>query len=180
MIAPPVTPCFRCYVEALPPAGVADTCDTAGIITPLPALVASLQVAIGLRHLVDGTVARGMSFFDVWKRPGETRRTFEDAVALDDCPSCALKQFPALDTTRETLVTLCGRNSVQIAATDASGDLDAAESRLRPFGDVHRHEESITATIPEGRLTLFRDGRIVVEGTVDAHEAKSIAARYLA
>lgn len=180
MIAPTSTPCFRCYVETLPPAGVADTCDTAGIITPLAAFVASLQVAIGLRFLVEGTITRGMTFFDLWKKPGEMRRTFEHASSLADCASCAQRLFPALDATRETLVTLCGRNSVQISSRDSSGDLDAAEERLRPFGAVHRHDESITASIPEGRLTLFRDGRIVVEGTVDPHEAKTIASRYLA
>ena len=34
------TPCLRCYLEALPPAGSGPTCDTAGVVPTLPPLVA--------------------------------------------------------------------------------------------------------------------------------------------
>jgi adenylyltransferase/sulfurtransferase len=178
-IRPPSTPCFRCYLEFLPPAGVADTCDTAGIITPLPSLVAGYQVAMALRFLVDGSFPRGLSTFDAWALPGEARLAFRESAALADCPSCGLRSYPALNEAESSLVTLCGRNSVQITS-GVDGDLGAAAARLEKVAVTTRHAESVTASIPEGKITLFRDGRIVVEGTTDPHEAKSIAARYLA
>src|SRR5262247_592172 len=38
----PGSPCLRCYLETLPPAGSGPTCDTAGVVPTLPPLVASI------------------------------------------------------------------------------------------------------------------------------------------
>lgn len=178
MIDAPRTPCFRCLLESMPPLGVADTCDTAGIITPLPAIVVGVQTAIALKYLVSGVVTRGLTLFDAWVDPGVSRRVLEETTASLECRSCGTRELPALTDNREETVTLCGRNSVQLVG-GATADLDAATQRLRESGEVHRHDESVTVTLPEHRLTLFRDGRIVVEGTTDSLEAKALAARYL-
>lgn len=178
-IAPPKTPCIRCYLEAAPPLGVTETCDTTGIITPLPSLVSALQVTLALRHLVDDSISAGLTMFDSWNHPGESRRLLEGAKPLADCPSCGLRELPALSDSTEDVVSLCGRNSVQLSGGVAVS-IDDAAARFGSVASIERNPHSLTATIAEGRLTLFDDGRIIVEGTTDAIEAKSIVARYLA
>ncbi len=179
MIVPKTTPCLRCLMEKEPSLGAADSCETAGIITPLPALIASLQVTSALRWLVDGSFDQGIFFWDVWTDPAPMV-SFETARPDSECRSCGTGELPSLHSSRGELAVLCGRNSVQMTFGAASGDLDRLEKRFRGIlSEVHRHPESLTAAIPEGKLTLFEDGRVIVEGTTDPLEARSIAARYL-
>jgi molybdopterin/thiamine biosynthesis adenylyltransferase len=177
-IVPGVTPCLRCLLAELPPLGAADNCDTAGIITPLPSVVAALQVSAAMRLLVDGGFERGVTTFDLWRGGQSFRHSFETVTPDPGCISCGLRELPALSDPGEEVVTLCGRNSVQIVSGHTA-DLDAAQSRMSAAGTVHRHQQSMTAEIAEGFLTLFDDGRVIVEGTTDPIEAKSIVARYL-
>jgi adenylyltransferase/sulfurtransferase len=177
-IVPGRTPCLRCYLRDVPGMGPADSCDTAGIITPLPTLVASLEVAAALRWIVEGALDRGLMSLDLWTSPPSFRRIFESAEPDRECASCGTRELPALRGDSGELVTLCGRNSVQIA-DGRDADLDAIEARLRPVYPLHRHPESVSADISEGRLTVFADGRMIVEGTTDPLRAKSIVARYL-
>lgn len=177
MFVPGVTPCLRCLLEFLPPFGSAESCDTAGIITPLPAFVASMQTAIALRWIVERAFEPGITTFDLW-RGGAIRPSLQSVTRQKDCASCGTGELPSLKADTEQLVTLCGRNSVQIHTT-LCVDLDGAARRFTGVAAVQRHPQSITATIDEGLITLFDDGRVIVEGTTDPLEAKSIVARYL-
>jgi adenylyltransferase/sulfurtransferase len=177
-IVPGTTPCLRCLLAELPPLGAADNCDTAGIITPLPSVVASLQVAAAMRLLTGGGFTAGVTTFDLWRGGDSFRHSFEHVQRDPACVSCGLRELPALRDAGEEVVTLCGRNSVQIVSGHAA-DLEAAAMRMSAAGPVQRHPQSMTATIAEGFLTLFDDGRVIVEGTTDPIEAKSIVARYL-
>lgn len=177
MFVPGSTPCLRCLLEFLPPFGSAESCDTAGIITPLPAFVAALQVATALRWIVERRFEAGIATFDLWQG-GTVRRSLQSAARNPGCPSCGTRELPALRSDAEQLVTLCGRNSVQLYATIAV-DLDGAAQKFASIGGVRRSPQSVTAEIDEGLLTVFDDGRVIVEGTTDPLEAKSIIARYL-
>lgn len=178
---PPATPCFRCLMEAAPPLGTGTSCETAGIIAPLPRIVSSIQVAMALRFVVEDAWDRGLLTFDAWAPLSSHRTLFAEVGADPACVSCGSpEKLPALADGSEEIVTLCGRNSVQIRDAVRVA-LDAAASRFeslsRPW---HRHPQSVTAEIAEGRLTLFDDGRVIVEGTTDPLEARSIVDRYLA
>jgi molybdopterin/thiamine biosynthesis adenylyltransferase len=177
VFVPSQSPCFRCLMSELPPLGSFDSCDTAGIITPLPSIVAGLQVAAAMRLLVSGEADRGLLTLDAWRPAVSYRRLLASASIDRTCPSCALRELPALAAEERETVSLCGRNSVQIDS-GVPADLDAFARRFAATV-VHRHDSSVTATIDEGRLTLFDDGRIIVEGTIDVVEAKTIAARYV-
>ena len=178
VFVPTQSPCFRCLMAELPPFGSFDSCDTAGIITPLPSIVAGLQIAAAMRLLVSGESDRGLLVLDAWK-PAESFRSLLGSASIDrQCPSCALRQLPSLVPDNREIVSLCGRNSVQIDS-GIPVDLEAFAVRFATRTVVHRHPSSVTAMIDEGRLTLFDDGRIIVEGTTDIVEAKSIAARYV-
>ncbi|HVR41943.1 MAG TPA: ThiF family adenylyltransferase [Thermoanaerobaculia bacterium] len=172
-------PCYRCLLGNAPNLGAGETCDTAGIVAPLPSLVASMQAAFVLRWIVDGTMPAGMRFVEIWGDEPGWRTLFEDAAPDPECRSCGRGDLPALREEHQEVVTLCGRNSVQIV-TARIADLDRAERRLRELSPtIHRHARSVTARLDSGALTLFDDGRIIVEGTTDPHEATSLVARCL-
>ena len=76
---PGVTPCLRCYLEALPPAGSGPTCDTVGVVPTLPPLVASVGITEALRLAVGRPPARGVLSIRVWEGGFASRRLFENA-----------------------------------------------------------------------------------------------------
>lgn len=176
-ISPGETPCLRCMLEQVPAIGSAESCDTAGIITPLPAIVAAWQVASALRWIVARTCERGLFTFDPWN--GQLQKAMSHATPDPECRSCGTGDLPALTESAEQVVTLCGRNSVQISGGERV-DLEMAAGRLASAHRVERSEQSVSAFIDSGILTLFSDGRIIVQGTTDPSEARSIIARYLA
>src|SRR6185369_12003151 len=67
-IVPGSTPCLRCVLEAMPEAGSGPTCDTAGVIMPIVAVIASIQAAEALKLLTGRMEALHNSLIriDVW------------------------------------------------------------------------------------------------------------------
>jgi molybdopterin/thiamine biosynthesis adenylyltransferase len=178
-LIPGATPCLRCYLESAPTLGSYDSCDTAGIITPAPPAVAAFQVTLVMRWIVgERDLTRGILTFDLWKETGRITTLLARARPNPSCPSCGTWQLPALSQNEEFAI-LCGRNSVQLF-TRADTDLSQAATQMQRAGrNLRRHRESITAEIDEGLLTLFEDGRVIVEGTTDPLQAKTIVTRYL-
>ncbi len=176
---PGTGPCFRCLLERVPALAAGETCDTAGIITPLPAIVAAMEVSFALRWIVEGTAPRGLRRIDLWSDDPAWTVAFAESAADRECASCGRREFPSLRADRQDVVSLCGRNSVQIVGAEVP-DLDAASLRLSRSGlETHRHAQSLTVRVPEGSVTLFEDGRVIVEGTIDTMEATTLVAKYL-
>jgi adenylyltransferase/sulfurtransferase len=178
---PRSTPCLRCYLEGLPPAGEGPTCDTAGIVPTLPPLVAAAAVTEALRLAVGRPPSRGLFRVEVWNGEISGRRFFEDARPSASCPVCAGSRFPALEGegASET-VRLCGRRSVQISpAGRERPDFDALESRLSRLGPVRRSPHLLSADVEGVQLTVFSDGRCVVRGLEDPMRARALYERYV-
>jgi len=175
------TPCLRCYLEALPPAGSGPTCDTAGVVPTLPPLVASLAMTEVARMAAGETPARGILTLTVWSGGFRSRRIFEDAGPSAACPVCAGSRYPALEGEGAAeMVKLCGRQSVQITPADRTRpDFDTLERRLAPLGRVRRSPQLLNADIEELSLTVFPDGRCVIRGTDDPSRARSYYDRYV-
>jgi adenylyltransferase/sulfurtransferase len=178
---PGATPCLRCFLEHLPPAGATPTCDTAGVSGPVTHLVASLEASEALKLLTGGEAARGIGVVSLWGGSPSVRTTLASARPWPECPTCALRVFPSLRGEGEGAArALCGRDSVQILpAVEREVDLDALAARLSPLGELRRGESSVTATLPEAVLTVFRDGRAIVKGTDDPARGRSLLARYV-
>jgi adenylyltransferase/sulfurtransferase len=173
--------CLRCLFPEPPPAQSMDTCETAGVILPAVSAVAALQSAVALRWLsADHDARRAMPAtlvqLDVW--------TLEflsiNASQAADCPCCVRREFPFLDadSAREAVV-LCGRNTVQVRG---AGRIDMAQFKRR----ITEHASSLIEAGPllrfevEGlRVTLFPDGRALVEGTEDKGRARAVYDRYI-
>jgi molybdopterin-synthase adenylyltransferase len=177
------SPCFRCLVPVAPPASSVDTCDTAGVLGPATHLVASLQSLAAMQWITGARekVSREVMCVDLWNH--RFRSIALDSAIHADCVACSCRQFEYLDgeagRVMETAQTICGRDSVQIRGNGAV-NLDRMAQRLRSVGDVTQAKFFLRVLLPnDRRLTLFRDGRVLVDGTHDLLEAKSIVDRYI-
>ncbi len=179
-IVPGTTPCLRCIWPEPPAAGEAETCDTIGVIAPAVHLVAALQCAEALKLLAgrEDALSRALIVADVW------RGTFH-AMKLpqrpsEDCPCCARGQFEFLEGRRGfSPATLCGRNAVQVLPPEpVQVDLSALARRLsglRPQVNAFL----LRFVADDCRVTLFADGRAIIEGTTDPARARQLYARYI-
>jgi molybdopterin/thiamine biosynthesis adenylyltransferase len=180
---PGKTPCLRCYLEALPPAGSGPTCDTVGVVPTLPLLVASIGMTEILRFVVGEAPVAGILVLSLSVGPGgfRSRRLFESARSSSACPVCRRGRYPALEGegAAET-VKLCGRRSVQVTPADRRRpDFDALERRLAPVARIRRSPQLLNAELEDVSLTVFPDGRCVVRGTSDTGRARSLYDRYI-
>jgi molybdopterin/thiamine biosynthesis adenylyltransferase len=179
-ILPGEGPCLRCVFENKPPAGASLSCDTAGVIGPIVTLIAGMQVAEALKVLSGARdkVCRKIISVDLW----ENAHKFINLPPVNpDCPCCARNEFPFLDgLLGARATTLCGRNSVQIRNSDGTRmDLDALARRLGLFGPLEQNRFLLRAAIDGYQLTVFSDGRAIINGTYDIGVAKSLYARYV-
>jgi hypothetical protein len=182
-VLPGKTACLRCLVPEPPLPGTLPTCDTAGIIGPAAIVVGAVQAAEAIKLLVgDAEASAGrMLACDLW--------TFEWRVidlaplAAAGCGTCRGGDFPWLEgRLGGATAPLCGREAVQVAAATAGGrvDLTAIAARLAGVAAVTANEWILRAEVEPGiRLSVFADGRAIVDGTRDPARGRRIVARYL-
>jgi molybdopterin/thiamine biosynthesis adenylyltransferase len=179
-VRPHATPCLRCVFEETPPAGSAQTCDTAGVIQPIIAIVAAIQISEALKLLAGHTedLHGTLMQLDVWRN--EWRRIKLGKPATD-CPTCALARYETLAAeSDEFAAVLCGRNAVQVSPARASEiDLASLAERLRAAGRVKANEYLVRLSAGDYELTIFKDARAIIRGTDDTGVARSLYARYV-
>lgn len=172
-------PCFRCYLAEAPPPGVVETCDTAGVIGPAVLVAVGIATGEALKILCGRRerVARGLQIMELWDRSFRLLKVKPDPA----CPACA-GRFDYLAGKASAAVSLCGRGAIQLQPRERSElDLDAIASRLAPSGEASGNRFLLRfrpADWPEGELTLFRDGRVIVKGAEDPGRARALSARY--
>lgn len=169
--------CLKCvYPE--PPSGAQPTCETAGVLNPITATIAALQVGDAMRILAGqaGELALRITTVDVWS--GKIRQVAEPAPR-PDCPACGLRRFEHLEGARRVPISLCGRNAVQIHERARPLDLEELARRLEPLGQVRANEFALRFFLPPYEMTIFPDGRAILKGTQDVALARSLYARYI-
>jgi len=180
-VLPQDTPCLRCVFEKLPAPGSSPTCDTAGVLSPIVNVIASVQVAEALKILSGniGRINRRMLCFDVWENSYK-QIEIASVRAGGDCPCCQQRRFEFLEGVGSAATTLCGRDSVQISVRDGSGlNLKELAQRLKAVGKVQINEFLLRLTVDQFEIAVFPDGRGIVRGTKDAQVARSLYARYV-
>jgi molybdopterin/thiamine biosynthesis adenylyltransferase len=176
MIIPGQTPCLHCLMEELPAGGA--TCDTAGIIAPAVHMVVAYQTAEALKWLTGNrdAVRRELVSFDLWSNRQTAVRV--DALKKPDCPSCGERAvFPYLSRERMTRTdVLCGRDTVQIRPPlPQKRDLVKLSEQLRMTGGVvEANPYLVMFHYGRHRMVFFQDGRVLVHGTSDPAEARSL------
>ncbi len=178
-IVPNMTACFRCLVPDLPPRDMLETCDSAGVLGSAIGLIASWQVAEAIKILSGNrsAIRGGLIVLDSWNT--ECR-----VVALQrqtNCECCSSRNFPFLSgEIRSESTILCGKNAVQLESPhEQSQSLDLLAERLSLLGKVQQNNFFVRLTLAEYKLTIFRGGRTIVEGTTSVAEAKSVISRLL-
>jgi molybdopterin/thiamine biosynthesis adenylyltransferase len=174
-VIPGKTACLRCVYPDQPP-GAQPTCETAGVLGSITALIASLQVSEAIKILCGAEPSWKITTVDVWT--GDIRQIAEPGPE-PQCPACGLRQFPYLNGERRAPVSLCGRDAVQIHERARPLDLRDLAERLAPLGMVRANEFALRFETPPYLLTIFPDGRAIVKGTTDVGVARSLYARYI-
>ena len=182
VVIPGETPCLRCVFETQPPAELTPTCDTAGIISPIVNMIASLQVTETLKFLAGNKkdLLTGLYTYDIWTREAHSFKT-QSSFGKVDCICCQRKNFEFLEGTKGSrATTLCGRSAVQISSDRGEKiDFKQLASRLETVGKVKVNAFMLKCEIDEFELTLFPDGRAIIKGTTDPAQAKTIYAKYV-
>ncbi len=180
-IVPGKTACLRCLFDHAPSPGTTDTCDTAGIIAPIVHMIASVQACQALK-LISGCyddTEDTLVIFDVWK--GEYRGVDMRHARNQSCPACGKKQFEYLNAERGSFVTtLCGRNAVQLSWKESHTiNLEEIAAALSGVGDVSCNRFLLKFIAPDATITLFADGRAIIEGTDDPGVARVLYSKYI-
>ncbi len=178
LVIRPGSACLRCYVPELPAAGSLPTCDTAGVLGSVVALVGALVATEALKLLLGSPAVRAGEVFvlDAWSAELRRLRLPRDPA----CPCCGAGRHPFLDDAPAALATeLCGRDAVQLPGAGAPLDLVEVAGRLRGEGTVTSGPHLVRLDTRDRRILVFRDGRVIVGGTRDAAEARSVRARLL-
>ncbi len=177
-VLPGAGPCLRCIFPEPPDPGLLPTCDTRGVLNTAVVWVAAFQVTETLRILT-GDLDRGFNLtaFDIWR--GETQGV--EMKRNESCVCCVKECFEFLEGERGSLSTVfCGRNAVQVTrASKSVPDFTTLKKNLEPLGKVSLNGLILEFLCDEGRLLVFPDGRVLVMGTTDTAEARSLVARYI-
>lgn len=176
-ILPGVTACLAC-VFPKPPSGVVETCDTAGILNTAVNFAASLEVTEALKYLTgrESEMRRTLLAWDLWQNE---RSEIQAGRPRSGCEVCTARNFAHLRGEGRPHITLCGRNSVQIHEHHRPVDLAATAARLRPHGEVRHNGLLLQFRRGAHTMTLFADGRALIQGTTDITLARTLYARYI-
>jgi adenylyltransferase/sulfurtransferase len=181
-IVPGRSPCLRCLIDSLSAAAGIETCDTAGVIPPAPALIASIQAAEAIKILSGSleAVSRDLVAVDLWDNSMQRFALDREALARD-CPACCRGIYDYLEGEKGAQsIVLCGRNAVQIQAKRAGNiDLELLAARLEAHAAVVRNRFLLRTTLEGCVLAVFVDGRAIVSGTSDPVRARALYDRYV-
>lgn len=184
------SPCLRCVFDGPPPAGSQPTCDTAGVLGPLIAVIAGVQSAEAIKVLIGAHDRVRPTLFEIDAWASTTRETALAPLADPGCPCCVGRVFEYLEDDRADPVAICGANALQVSPTgrDPSQlDLEAIADRLTRHGSFSATRFFVRGSLdnePGARgepigLTIFRDGRAMIRGITDPARARSIYAKYI-
>jgi adenylyltransferase/sulfurtransferase len=186
------TACLACIFPK-PPTGNVETCDTAGILATAVNLAASIQVTEALKFLTGQPhlMRRTLLSFDLWNPAANAtpegnsyldRSEISAATPRPGCQVCGQRIFTHLAGRDRAHITLCGRDSVQIHEHHRPIDFAALRARLAAHADISDLRcNDLLLRFRRGplTLTLFADGRAIVQGTTDIALARSLYARFI-
>jgi len=176
-ILPGETACLACLFPR-PPAGMVETCDTSGILNTAVNFAASVEVTEALKFLVGAQdkMRRTLLGRDLWTND---QAEINAATPRARCPVCQQRDFAYLRGEDRPQITLCGRNSVQIHEHHRPVDFAEMQRRLEPHGKVNFNRLLLRFERGNYTVTLFADGRALVQGTTDVTVARSLYARFI-
>lgn len=176
-ILPGVTACLACIFPE-PPSGTVETCDTSGILNPAVNLAASLESVEAIKWIVGAhdRMRRTLFSCDLWSNEISE---IDSSCPRSSCLVCGQRQFSHLSGVGRPQITLCGRNSVQIHEHHRPIDFAELTRKLEAHGTVRSNEMLLRFDRGQHRITVFKDGRAIVQGTTDVGIARSLYSRFV-
>ncbi|MFC1862029.1 ThiF family adenylyltransferase, partial [Chloroflexota bacterium] len=175
-IIPHETPCFRCFSPVSVGRGLIQTCDTAGVISPIPFIIGSLQTAEAMKILVgSGDINQGLITIDVWKGIFHHFKINHRR----DCPACQGRYEFLEGKLGERTAVLCGQNAVQVHPKTGDISLKELATHLKAAGDVSYNEFMLRFLTDTHEMIIFPDGRAIIKNTVDTSLARGLYAKYI-
>lgn len=176
-VIPGESACLRCLFPDTP-SGAVETCETAGILNSAVEFAAAMAATEAIKLLCGANrqLRRTLLSRDLWLNQ---QAEVSAAKPRADCPTCERREFIHLAGQGRPLITLCGRNSVQIHEHSRAIDLSQISQQLKPHGRVRHNEFVLKFSKEPFEMTLFPDGRAVIKGTTDVAAARSFYARYI-
>lgn len=174
-VIPGRTACLACWMSDLPEPGSVPTCETAGVLGSVVAMVSALQVTEVLKILTGrlDRVRPTVFSMDLWT----SERAEVRAAKAPDCRVCSQGRYDFLEGRRGTRSeTMCGREAVHVRLQKPPRLAEVA-SRMDPKPLYHPlmlrfHAEGM-------EIILFHDGRAIVLGTSDPTLARAVLARWV-
>lgn len=182
-VLPQQGPCLRCIFPTSPDPRELGTCDTAGVLGPVASVVGAMQ-AIAAIKLLSGNleaIRPELLSFDLWAN--RIHSTDLTDARRGDCRTCGERRFEFLQSVEGDMTAkLCGRNAVQVRASrNGSIALQTVAERLKRVGQVTATAFMVRCALPEAgqSITVFEDGRVIVQGTTDPAVARVLVAKYV-
>jgi len=176
-VLPGRTPCLRCLSPSAPERALAGTCDTAGIVGPLPRIVAGLQSVAALKLLIGTHEAEQyLTVIDAWQG---TFHRFKTSLR-PGCPACEGRYEYLEGKLGSEATSLCGQNVVQVRG-HGSLSLPELAIRLEAVAENVTLNDFMLRFTVEGdmEMVVFPDGRALVRNTQDETLARGLYARYV-
>ncbi|MBS3816327.1 MAG: ThiF family adenylyltransferase [Candidatus Thermoplasmatota archaeon] len=173
-LIPEKTPCLRCIIPEKPSAGEMETCETAGVLSTLPRIMANIAATEAIKFLTGISMRKELLTVDIWNSDFE----LTDVERREGCRTCADRDFEFLQSEGAMTTELCGRGAVQINPGEkVELDLTTLEERFE--SSELKGENLIKVYLEDYTLNIFKDGRGIIEGTEDSKKAKSLYSRYI-
>jgi adenylyltransferase/sulfurtransferase len=176
-IIPHETPCLRCLHPEVPKGARMFTCETAGVISPAPFIIGSLQATEAIKILIGSEyINRDLIFINVWQ--GKFNRI--EISPRPNCPTCQGK-YEFLDARFGTKTTsLCGQNAVQVLNPNVGKiSFEKLSKQLQKVGQVSYNEFMLRFQVDNHEMVIFPDGRAIVKNTNDESLARGLYAKYI-
>jgi len=177
-IIPKETPCFRCIMPNIPPAGTIDSCDFVGVLNSIVNIIASMQTTEAIKLLIGKSeaVIKGLRYIDVWNNDFETIEISQK----QNCQVCSDDKFEFLNSDSRDAIFLCGKDSVQINPINKEISADIIVNRLESIGiQVNKNKFFLKFEVEGVKFTLFYDGRAILKNISDTIKAKILYGKYI-
>ncbi len=176
-IIPGKTPCYRCFSRVRTHGDMALTCDTAGVISPAPFIIASFQSTEAIKILTGAkSVSKDLIFIDVWERIFYQLKVHP----FSGCPACNGKYEFLEGKFGLRTTSLCGQNAVQVVNAEVGElSLSGLAARLKSVAEVSFNEYMLRFTADGHEMVVFRDGRAILMNTTDESLARGLYAKYV-
>jgi len=182
-IVPGESACLRCLMLEGPPLpGTMPTCDSSGILASIISVIGSIQANEALKILSGNhdAISKSLTIVELWQNQFRQMdvSNLRDQV---DCPTCKGHQFEWLNGQRGShSAILCGRNAVQLSLPERQSlDLEKLAAALESVGQVARNRFLLKLSVESYELTVFPDGRAIINGTEDIAVARKLYAQYV-